>query len=1059
MRSWYEPLRQIQSKGATAERPGSLAGLHAARAVHEGQFFTSDALAAWVWKLVEQVVERALGNCVRLNREAAARVAIYDNSIGSGRLIQYADPLKYEIYGCDVDTDAVQALSAALKAADFVFDLANASMTQVRAEYMTVAVINPPFSLTFSEPAMELFASSAFGRYGPYTSALSHQYAVEQALSASEVVFAVVPATYAAEYAASADRSPRLRVLYELPAGLFRSEGTDVRVSLLGFTNVQDYKKQPLAVVKIESLDDLIGEVPVSVSIFASRPRIRQLGVDASKPSITLPVTGENLVRVVHDGRRIKLKFTCGLVQAKVLNAVYKGVAEESKPEGRRLPKGVEFDGQGLLDVEQHLAQPDPLLSFNQLIRTIQTAGATPEVDAGVFGYIKRRAKEVEREREPLRHVVRGTNPNKVTYATGMAKQNHMLDKSSWTSPVIKRGDTFVFTPDADGAFTYMVAEQPQTLTRDELISRFDVTWPSVNGDDSGWYVGHEGRAAKFPEVAEFWRQRATQLGIDKWLTWDFQFEDLIELMVSPCGAVVAWEQACGKARLSIALCLLSSDGPGLVAMPAHLTLETAKEIANKLPILTDDWQIIDSAEKLKSLKRINLISLSRLRLPIDQKRPRATYAKLLRRRIKVMVGDEGEMVANTDSSQTRAIEQVSAKRLFLLTGTPLANYPRNILPLIQSSGGDGTAAQRYGRFNGFIDPNLIRNQAYAQRGVDVFRESFVTTVWSTNEFNEDLKSGAKREIPKIANLSKYREAISPFVLRRLVAEPEVAKFVNIPVPTSVVTEVEWDSKHLGFYLKTAHEFASWYRHTRAAEGNKLNLIALLARIGAVVMAGNNPMRGNAFGGVHRLTSKQRAVLARLEEWTGQGRKSIMFAHNPDVIDLMHRELKNVGINSVPIHGGVTIKQRSKQLDEEFRYGDTPVLLASYGVAQAGYNLPQASRVAMYSRDWRHKVEDQAIKRVLRHDQKLDVLVEYFHLRGGIDEYQAQMVAFKSDAAAAGLDWATPQNDDVEFLHIDTLLGRFVEDLIPHGLDHKSFYEALLARGENVDDVVKVAHA
>ena len=33
------------------------------------------------------------------------------------------------------------------------------------------------------------------------------------------------------------------------------------------------------------------------------------------------------------------------------------------------------------------------------------------------------------------------------------------------------------------------------------------------------------------------------------------------------------------------------------------------------------------------------------------------------------------------------------------------------------------------------------------------------------------------------------------------------------------------------------------------------------------------------------------------------------------------------------------------------------------------------------------------------------------------------------DAIRAGLDWATPELDDVEFAHIDTLLGRFCDDL------------------------------
>ncbi|WP_295430274.1 hypothetical protein [uncultured Thiodictyon sp.] len=54
---------------------------------------------------------------------------------------------------------------------------------------------------------------------------------------------------------------------------------------------------------------------------------------------------------------------------------------------------------------------------------------------------------------------------------------------------------------------------------------------------------------------------------------------------------------------------------------------------------------------------------------------------------------------------------------------------------------------------------------------------------------------------------------------------------------------------------------------------------------------------------------------------------------------------------------------------------------------------------------------------------------EFVHLRGSIDDYQGQMVTHKRSTINAGLDWCTPELDDVEFLHLDTILGRFVEDL------------------------------
>lgn len=46
-----------------------------------------------------------------------------------------------------------------------------------------------------------------------------------------------------------------------------------------------------------------------------------------------------------------------------------------------------------------------------------------------------------------------------------------------------------------------------------------------------------------------------------------------------------------------------------------------------------------------------------------------------------------------------------------------------------------------------------------------------------------------------------------------------------------------------------------------------------------------------------------------------------------------------------------------------------------------------------------------------------------------IGHYQDQMVAFKRNAAEAGLDWGTPMPADVPFHHLDTVLGRFVDGL------------------------------
>ncbi|WP_053572753.1 SNF2-related protein [Caballeronia cordobensis] len=278
----------------------------------------------------------------------------------------------------------------------------------------------------------------------------------------------------------------------------------------------------------------------------------------------------------------------------------------------------------------------------------------------------------------------------------------------------------------------------------------------------------HEGLCARFPDQAAALRSRVKALGVDQWLDWEFQVDDLVETLLKPTGCVVAWEQGCGKSRLALALILVSGVKHGLIVVESRLIEEMLKEIG-QLPIAADQVKVVESAADLGDLRRINLISYERLRMPVDKaSSARVTYAHRLRRRIGLLVADEGERLANPTSDQSRALWQLSARRRFVLTGSPIPNYPRDAFGLIAFSGGDGTAAQPYGYRVGYLEQNWINSVEYAMRGVDRFRDDFVVLEWVTWQFAESLQDGAKREVPKIGNLHLYRAMLAPHIKRRL---------------------------------------------------------------------------------------------------------------------------------------------------------------------------------------------------------------------------------------------------------------------------------------------------
>ena len=141
-------------------------------------------------------------------------------------------------------------------------------------------------------------------------------------------------------------------------------------------------------------------------------------------------------------------------------------------------------------------------------------------------------------------------------------------------------------------------------------------------------------------------------------------------------------------------------------------------------------------------------------------------------------------------------------------------------------------------------------------------------------------------------------------------------------------------------------------------------------------------------------------------------------------------------MESVLFHGGISIAKRVKAKDARFLTGIATGLLSTKESGRAGYNLPNADYVLFYDRSWTWRSEYQAMRRALRWNRTGTLVVEYFHLPGSIDVYQEQMVAHKRDAMQAGLDWATPELEDEAFLHMDTLLDRFVEEVaLLHGAE------------------------
>lgn len=1021
--SWRQHAQAVESLGLSADKAVSLADLHRRRRETSAQYFTPQWVARGIWQSFSEVIDQA-------RTLGVSHFSVMDNSIGSGRLLEGAPVDDMRLFGLDIDGRCIDALTQDAAAADLMYEFIQGELENLRVRGMHFAVINPPFSIHLESPNLEPLGCNSFGRFGQASSALSHEYALEQALDAAVFTAAVLPVSMDA-YCRS--KRSLLQVVH-LPRHTFRGEGANVE------TAVYFFGPDPVPSVTAVSVTDgdawpLLTQSATLLK-YRESPRFRLVGVDHSAPIITLPVTGNRRVELHHHNRRITLKYHCGLVQARVANGLLQDVAG-----GKRLPSNIRFIGDGQLLLDVLLLQDDPESQLDRLAHRIRQLGGEPWVSPTLAGYYRKLIRKHMRASTPMYRMVKTKGVESVTV---VAKRRTLLNPLDFNSPSVGKGQSLFAIP-KEGEYTLELDGHQVVLRRDELLKRFDIQGESDVDAEGAWTLKYPGLNHHFPHLAHQHRQGLKAAGID-WLD-QFQEDSLTEGLISPVGYIGGWEQGSGKARYALALALLHS-GHNMIALESGLLPEMVLEI-QKLGLSDNLWKIVAPGDVPSA--KINLVSYATLRqgnriayTKTVKRRGEATevltvkvvrtQAERWRRHISTLICDEGGLLANINTQQSRAIRNLAARKLIILDGTPQRNYPRDLLPLSVASAGNGCAHQPFGvKGKAFIDPRLLKSGSYASRGEDVFYERHVVTQWVTNEFREELQSsgGGKREVPKIDNLPLFRSWLAPNIQRRLRSEPDLAAFNNCPPPVRKFHTVSWDEKHLRLYLEVATDFASWYKQDNGRDGKSLNLVTVLARIGAVQRAANSPhiQRKTIRGTYTLLTSKQRKALELIEQRVAEGRKVILYAESPDVLDRLHRELEDRDIGSVLFTGKQAINKRARALNDEFRFGPKPVLLSSW-VGQRGLNLPQASAVIFYERSWSATIEEQAIYRTQRPEQTETVLVDYLHLAGSIDTYAAQLVEWKSKAADSGLDYGDQVGEDEEFLHLDTLLHQFCDQVL-----------------------------
>jgi SWI/SNF-related matrix-associated actin-dependent regulator 1 of chromatin subfamily A len=407
-----------------------------------------------------------------------------------------------------------------------------------------------------------------------------------------------------------------------------------------------------------------------------------------------------------------------------------------------------------------------------------------------------------------------------------------------------------------------------------------------------------------------------------------------VEFLARRGRAILGDDMGLGKTRQAIiALKESAPAGVFLVICPASLKLNWAREI-----------RLVDPDA------RIEVLGVSGCEHPAPQW-VIVNYDLLARHAERLRaVGwagvalDEAHFIKNASqrSSQALKILGVSDDRraalagprlVFLLTGTPMPNRPRDLFNLLRAVGHPAARS--------FI--------SFARQYCGAYRNNYG---WVTD--------GA-------SNLSELNLLLKEVMLRRRKDEVlDLPPKIRTWVPLQITGEAAWNANE---------GFLNWFLGSDASRPNDTEFLARITKL--------------------RLTlhkAKHAACAERIRDVVASGQKVIVFTCYTEGIT---RHKKALGDQAVTITGADNARQRMAAMDAFQKDPKVTVALCNLIAGGVGLNLTAATHVIFQDLDWVPANHLQAEDRCYRIGQDRQVTVEYLLAHGTLDAYIARLLDAK----------------------------------------------------------------
>ena len=446
--------------------------------------------------------------------------------------------------------------------------------------------------------------------------------------------------------------------------------------------------------------------------------------------------------------------------------------------------------------------------------------------------------------------------------------------------------------------------------------------------------------------------------------------------------ALIADEMGLGKTIQAIGLINLTSARRVLIICPASLRLNWRNELQ---AWLTDDLTIGVAKGKSFPDTDIVIINFDILHTHHDRLREAEWDLQVIdevhfckspkARRTKQALGFTKAEKVDGKWQDVVKVAPIPAKRRLFLTGTPLANRPLELFPVVQA----------LGTFTNFWQ--FAKRFCAAQKG----------------RFGWDF-SGA-------SNLPELQE-----ILRTEVMVRRLKKDVLLDLPAKVRQVIEIPAN--GDFAAVTAEQDAWGEwedeivDLRAAvELSKASDDPAVFDAAVHALAEGLKVAFTAISKLRHETAvaKIPVVVEHIEDVLASGEKVVIFAHHHAVIDGLSAALTEAEVRHVILTGRDTLEARQAAVESFQNDSGVQVFLGGIQAAGVGITLTAASHVIFAELDWVPANLSQAEDRCHRIGQTDSVLVQHLVLEGSLDAVMARKIVEKQRVIDEALDLEIPE--------------------------------------------------